>query len=144
MEQLDSEMKSSFGSYKLRRYPVRKKETLRAWDAADEYVLNHLAENKLPQPDMTLLIVNDSFGGLSVPLNNFQPVVMTDSYLSMQAISSNLESNGIDKDAVVVINSLQTPDSVLNKKADIVLIKLPKSLEMLEDQLFRIRKSLDS
>ena len=144
MEQLDSEMKSSFGSYKLNRYPLRKKETLRAWDAADEYVLNHLAENKLPQPDSTLLIVNDGFGGLSVALNNFQPVVMTDSYLSMQAISLNLERNGITEDAVTVINSLQDPDSVLNKKADIVLIKLPKSLAMLEDQLFRIRPSLDS
>ncbi len=144
MEQLDNEMKSPFGSYLLQRYPLRKKETLRAWDAADEYVLNHLAENKLPQPDSTLLIVNDGFGGLSLPLNNFQPVVMTDSYLSMQAISSNLESNSIDEDAVVVINSLQAPDSVLNKKADIVLIKLPKSLAMLEDQLFRIRPSLDS
>ncbi len=144
MEQLDSEMETSFGSYKLRRYPLRKKETLRAWDAADEYVLNHLAEHKLLQPDSTLLIVNDGFGGLSLPLNNFQPVVMTDSYLSMQAISLNLKSNGIDEDAVVVINSLQAPDSVLNKKADIVLIKLPKSLAMLEDQLFRIRPSLDS
>jgi len=144
MEQLDSVMESSFGSYKLNRYPLRKKETLRAWDAADEYVLNHLAENKLPQPDSTLLIVNDGFGGLSVALNNFQPVVMTDSYLSMQAISLNLERNGIAEDAVTVINSLQDPDSVLNKKADIVLIKLPKSLAMLEDQLFRIRPSLDS
>ena len=144
MGQLDSEMESSFGSYKLRRYPLRKKETLRAWDAADEYVLNYLAEHKLLQPDSTLLIVNDGFGGLSVPLNNFQPVVMTDSYLSMQAISLNLKSNGIDEDAVVVINSLQAPDSVLNKKADIVLIKLPKSLAMLEDQLFRIRPSLHS
>jgi len=144
MEQVDNEMKSPFGSYLLQRYPLRKKETLRAWDAADEYVLNYLAENKLPQPDSTLLIVNDGFGGLSVPLNKFQPVVMTDSYLSMQAISSNLESNDIDEDAVVVINSLQAPDSALHKKADIVLIKLPKSLAMLEDQLFRIRPSLDS
>ncbi len=127
MEQLDSEMKSSFGSYKLNRYPLRKKETLRAWDAADEYVLNHLAENKLPQPDSTLLIVNDGFGGLSVALNNFQPVVMTDSYLSMQAISLNLERNGIAEDAVTVINSLQDPDSVLNKKADIVLIGVSRT-----------------
>ena len=144
MEQLDSEMKSSFGSYKLHRYPLRKKETLRAWDAADEYILNHLAENKLLKSDSTLLIVNDGFGGLSLPLNSFQPVLMTDSYLSMQAITSNLANNGIAENAVVVISSLQAPDSVLNKKADIVLIKLPKSLAMLEDQLFRIRPSLDS
>ena len=30
MEQLDNEMSSPLGSYKLQRYPVRKKETLRA------------------------------------------------------------------------------------------------------------------
>lgn len=144
IEQLKDEMSSSYGSYKLRRYPPRKKETLRAWDAADEYLLHHLAENKLLQPDSTILIVNDSFGGLSVPLHEYHPLVMTDSYLSQQAVISNLESNGLDDETVVMINSLQAPDSVLDKKADIVLIKLPKSLAMLEDLLHRIRPSLDS
>lgn len=147
MEQLDNEMSSPLGSYKLQRYPVRKKETLRAWDSADEYLLQYLDENKLLQADVSLLIINDEFGGLSLPLNRFQPVVITDSYLSTQAIRLNAQSNGIDEDLITVIDSLVTPESTLNVRSRIgnhvVLIKVPKSLAMLEDQLYRIRPLLD-
>ena len=141
---LDISFQTAFGPYDLQRFPVRKKETLRAWDAADEYILDHLEKNDLLHKDVSLLIVNDGFGGLSIPLNQYQPVVMTDSYLSMQGISSNLKNNEIDYDSVTIINSLDSPDSVLQKTADIVLIKIPKSLAMLEDQLHRIRPSLSS
>ena len=142
-------METSLGRYWLQRYPVRKKETLRAWDAADEYILDYLAKNDLLHQGVSLLILNDAFGGLSIPLSQYQPVLMTDSYLSMQAISSNLKNNTIDYDSVTIINSMDSPDSVLNDgftsgKADIVLFKVPKSLAMLEDQLHRIRLSLSS
>ncbi len=143
-KQADISLNTSYGSYKLQRYPVRKKETLRAWDAADEYILDHLEKNELLHQDISLLIINDNFGGLSVPLSQYQPVVMTDSYLSTQAISSNLKNNDIDYDSVTIINSLDAPDSVLEKTADIVLIKVPKSLAMLEDQLHRIRSSISN
>jgi len=137
---------SPFGSFQLQRYPVRKKETLRAWDSADEYVLQYLEENRLLQEDTSLLIINDGFGGLSIPLNNFQPVVVSDSYLSTQAILLNAQNNGIDESAITAIDSLLTPESTLNIRSDIgnhiVLIKLPKSLAMLEDQLYRIRSLL--
>jgi len=146
---LDISLKTTFGPYRLQRYPVRKKETLRAWDAADEYILDHLEKNDLLHQGAALLILNDNFGGLSIPLNQYQPVVMTDSYLSTQGISLNLKNNDIDYDSVTIINSLHAPDSVLeggtnNGKADVVLIKVPKSLAMLEDQLHRIRPSLNS
>ena len=148
MEQVEKELEVSFqtslGPYRLQRFPVRKKETLRAWDAADEYILDYLSKNELLHQGVSLLILNDHFGGLSIPLNQYQPVVMTDSYLSTQGISLNLKNNAIDYDAVTIINSLDAPDSVLQKTADIVLIKVPKSLAMLEDQLHRIRASLDS
>ena len=140
MEQVDK----SLGPYQLQRYPVRKKETLRAWDAADEYLLEYLEKSDLLHPDVTLLILNDNFGGLSIPLNQYRPVVMTDSYLSMQGISSNLKINEIDYESITIINSLHAPDSVLQKTADIVLIRIPKSLAMLEDQLHRIRASVNS
>jgi len=145
----DSLMETTFGCYQLHRYPVRKKQTLKAWDAADEYMLDYLSEKELMHPGVSLLIVNDSFGGLSIPLNHYQPVVMTDSYLSMQGISLNLKNNEIDYDAVTIINSLEAPGSVLEGGdndgiADVVLIKLPKSLAMLEDQLHRVRASLSS
>lgn len=148
-ENPDVLMETSFGCYQLQRFPIRHKQTLRAWDAADEYILDYLHDNELLFQDMSLLIVNDGFGGLSVPLNHYQPVVMTDSYISMQAISHNLKNNNIDYDAVTIINSLDAPGSVLDGRskdglADVVLIKIPKSLAMLEDQLHRVRTSLGS
>jgi len=137
-----------FGEFQLQRYPVQKKQSLRAWDAADEYLLQHLAEKELLQEDTSLLIINDSFGALSLPLNNFQPVVVSDSYLSTQAIYANAQQNAIDENAIMVIDSLLTPESMLNVRSNIVnhvvLIKLPKSLAMLEDQLHRIRPLLDA
>jgi 16S rRNA (guanine1207-N2)-methyltransferase len=143
MEQLDHTIGTSFGSFYLQRFPVRKHETLRAWDAADEYVLHYLEENQLLHDDISLLIVNDGFGALSVSLSHYTPVVMTDSYLSMQAISLNLKNNELDYESVTIINSLHAPDSVLEKTADMVIIKVPKSLAMLEDQLHRIRAAVD-
>jgi len=143
MEQLENTLGPSFGSFHLQRFPVRKKETLRAWDAADEYVLHYFEENDLLHEDISLLIVNDGFGALSIPLSQYTPVVMTDSYLSMQAMSSNLKINDLDYDSVTMINSLHVPDSVLDKTSDIVIIKIPKSLAMLEDQLHRIRSAVN-
>ncbi len=148
MEQIENTLGTSFGSFELHRFPLRKKETLRAWDAADEYLLQYLEENDLLHDDVSILIVNDGFGALSVPLSHFTPVVMTDSYLTMQAISANLKANDLDYDSVTMINSLHAPGSVLqhgteNGIADIVLIKIPRSLAMLEDQLHRIRSAVD-
>lgn len=143
MEQLENTIGTAHGSFQLQRFPVRKKETLRAWDAADEHVLQYLDDNGLLHDDISLLIINDSFGALSVPLSHYTPVVMTDSYLSMQAISENLKINDLDYDSVTIINSLHAPDSVLEKTADIVILKIPKSLAMLEDQLYRIRSAIN-
>ncbi len=132
-------LNSPLGHFTLNRFPARKKEKLRAWDAADEYVLQHLVENKLLKKEFSLLIVNDNFGGLSIPLNEYNPVVSTDSFLSMQGIEANSLLNDIEKTSLTIIDSLQAPEEVLEKSADIVLIKVPKSLAMLEDQLHRIR-----
>ncbi len=127
------------GDFSLARFPQREKELLRAWDAADEYLLQHLADNELLQAGMSLLIVNDAFGGLAIPLYKYQPLVTTDSFLSMQGIVENALANNIAEDEITVIDSLQAPAEILKKSADIVLLKIPKSLAMLEDQLHRIR-----
>jgi 16S rRNA (guanine1207-N2)-methyltransferase len=136
-----------FGEFQLQRYPRHRKETLRAWDAADEYILQYLDENDLLTEDTSLVIVNDGFGGLSIPLSSLQPVVITDSYLSMQGIKSNMQTNAIEEESVTIIDSLLTPDKITNVRSGladhIVLIKVPKSLAMLEDQLHRVRALLD-
>jgi 23S rRNA (guanine1835-N2)-methyltransferase len=142
MAKLETSFDTAFGNYRLQRYPVRKKQSLRAWDAADEYILHYLQENKSLEESMSLLIVNDGFGGLSIPLNSFHPLVMTDSFLSMQAISENAQINQIEENTITVINSLQAPETLLENSVDMVLIKIPKSLAMLEDQLHRIRPVL--
>jgi len=131
-------------SYTLQRLPLRKKETLRAWDAADEYLLNYLNENSLLAENSSILIINDDFGGLSIPLNPYKPVVMTDSYLSVLAIGVNEKHNNIENQTVTIIDSLHLPDNDLENKPDVVLIKIPKNLSLLEDQLHRIRPLLTS
>jgi 16S rRNA (guanine1207-N2)-methyltransferase len=132
-------LNSPLGCFTLNRFPIRKKEKLRAWDAADEYVLQYLVEKKLLKKDISISIINDNFGGLSIPLHEYSPVVSTDSFLSMQGIEANRLLNNIEQISLTIIDSLQAPEEVLEKTADIVLIKVPKSLAMLEDQLHRMR-----
>ncbi|OYV21380.1 MAG: Ribosomal RNA large subunit methyltransferase G, partial [Methylococcaceae bacterium NSP1-1] len=44
------------GVFELNRLPKRPLELLRAWDAADEYLLNMLAEGMKPSADTRILI----------------------------------------------------------------------------------------
>jgi len=124
------------GTFQLLRYPARKKETLRAWDAADEYILDHLEQ--LEQDFSSILIINDSFGVLSVTLAEHSPVMWSDSYLAQQGMLANLSRNKINISQVKFINSLEHPDNLF----DLVLIKIPKSLAQLEDQLFRLKRHI--
>ncbi len=130
------------GDVQLQRYPYRKDQKLRAWDAADEYLLQHVMDQKLLAENMSLLIVNDIFGGLSLPLQQYKPLVMTDSYLSRQAIVQNSENNHIALEQISFVNSLDDLSQANDKSFDLVLLKIPKSLAMLEDQLYRIRAVL--
>jgi len=130
---------TELGNYQLQRLPLNKKETLRAWDAADEYLLQHLHKENLLKDKTSILIINDGFGALSIALNDLSPLVMTDSYLSAQSIAVNAEVNNIDEDSITVTNSLDRLEDSIDGFVDVVLIKVPKSLAMLEDQLHRIR-----
>ncbi|MFZ2169784.1 MAG: 50S rRNA methyltransferase, partial [Methylococcaceae bacterium] len=126
------------GQFKLHRLPKRPFELLRAWDAADEYLLNYLAENLKPTADTRILIFNDTFGALAVALNSFRPQAVSDSYLSQQATRLNLAENGLPAHSVRLINSLET----LEGPFDLVLIKAPKTLALLEDELIRLHPHL--
>lgn len=126
------------GEFPLHRYPVRPRETLRAWDAADEYLLHQLAEDGGVPEGARLLIANDQFGALSVALHAFQPVMVSDSWLAHRGMLNNLKENQVAEHAVTLLDSLTEPEGCF----DIVLIKVPKSLAMLEDQLTRLRPHL--
>ncbi len=126
------------GEFELNRLPKRPNELLLAWDAADEYLLNTLAEQLNPQSTVRVLIVNDSFGALAVALNAFRPQALSDSYLSQQATRLNLAANDLSEHSVSLLNSLEDPGG----EFDWVLIKVPKTLALLEDQLIRLRPHL--
>ncbi len=123
------------GHFKLQRMPRRKNELLRAWDAADEYLLEQLAEEGLPREGQRPLILNDGFGALSTALHPHQPVAITDSWLSHEATRRNLGDNDIALESVSLLDSLSEPQGLF----DLVLIKVPKTLALLEEQLIRLR-----
>ena len=128
-------MQTPHGEFILQRLPHRKNELLRAWDAADEYLLDYLNRQELPANGSQILIINDSFGALTIALSQFAPCALSDSYLSQAATRINLTANGIDSDAIELIHSLDEPQGSFG----LVLIKAPKSLALLEDELIRLR-----
>jgi len=126
------------GVFDLIRLPLRRNELLQPFDAADEYLLAHLAEQGLPESGSRVLIMNDSFGALALALSDCRPDAVSDSFLSHQATQINLDGNGKAEDAVRLLHSLET----LPGAYDLVLIKVPKTLGLLEHQLISLRGHL--
>ncbi len=131
----DQLMTCPYGVLRLQRLPRRARETLRAWDAADLYLLEDLAGND--DGPGAPLVVNDAFGALAVALHERMPVSWSDSWLSQQATRENLTLNGFAEGAVSFVDSLSVPH-----RAAQVLVKLPKTLALLEDQLLRLKPQL--
>ena len=86
-------LESPFAQLRLIRQPEQQNEPLQAFDAADEYLLNHVAEQGLPV-DSRVLILNDSFGALAISLVATMKVTSSsDSFLAIQA----LEKTGAER-----------------------------------------------
>jgi 16S rRNA (guanine1207-N2)-methyltransferase len=128
------------GSFQLIRYPVKKNDLLRAWDAADELVLEYISnlEITVNNSELNVLIVNDQFGCLSTALNQLEPSSYTDSYISVKATQVNLANNNLGQ--VNHISSIQPLEGIY----DLVVIKIQKSLAQLEDQLFKLRPHINA
>ncbi|SMG65243.1 [similarity to] rRNA (guanine-N(2)-)-methyltransferase, partial [methanotrophic bacterial endosymbiont of Bathymodiolus sp.] len=60
-------LESPFAQLDLIRQPEQQNEPLQAFDAADEYLLAHLAEQQ-PASSTRVLVLNDSFGALAASL----------------------------------------------------------------------------
>ncbi len=126
-------MTTPYGELELDRYPTARDVTLRAWDAADEYLLTHLAE--LPAAaGGTTVVVNDRWGALATALAGRMPFSMSDSYLAHTATTLNLERNGRDAAAAQLLSSLDE----LPERIDLLLVRVPKTLALLEHQLHRL------
>ena len=129
---------SPFAQLDLIRQPEQQNEPLQAFDAADEYLLNHLAEQQ-PTAETRVLVLNDSFGALAASLvGRVQVRSSGDSFLGALALEKNLVRNGLPFDAVTVLPASEP----LSGPFDRVLIRVPKTLALLEEQLIRLQGQL--
>ncbi|KZY61678.1 hypothetical protein A3742_14360 [Oleiphilus sp. HI0071] len=131
----------AFGDFELSRFPLfassKAQQNLQAWESSDTLLLEDVAKRQLSS-NARILILNDSFGALSCALAKHKPVVQSDSFLSLTAISNNINENKCEMPEAI-LPSTQNPQGIF----DLVLIKVPKSLAMLEDQLYRLRANIN-
>ena len=123
----------------LDRYPINQvNRSLQAWDAADEYLVNYVVDNQLIKNESSLLIFNDNFGAISLNFTDNNVQTITDSYISQLALTHNGEQNNLTLTNIKQCSSLdELPDA-----ADIILYKIPKSKNLMVEQLGQIRKIL--
>ncbi|MCP4767138.1 MAG: methyltransferase [Gammaproteobacteria bacterium] len=124
------------GEFSLQRNP--RDERLQAWDAADEFLLNHVDETRMLPGQSKVLILNDAFGALAVALAGHKLYSWNDSFLAQQALRDNLLANGYPVDQVTTNSMIDFPGTAV----DCVLIKIPKTLALLEHQLYTLRALL--
>jgi len=120
----------------LQRYPKRAKETLQAWDAADRLILKQLEGRD--ETSGVVLLVNDAWGALSTALAHLRPTALSDSYLARAAARENFKHNHVD---LAAVNFLASFDP-LPIRIDLLVLKVPKNLALLEDQLHRLAPHL--
>jgi 16S rRNA (guanine1207-N2)-methyltransferase len=131
-------LSSPYAQLDLIRQPDQPDEPLQAFDAADEYLLNHLAAQQLPA-STRVLVLNDSFGALAVSLSGqCQLVSSGDSHLGYIALGKNLVRNHQPFDSVDFVPS----NAAWQGSFDRVLIRVPKTLALLEEQLIRLQGHL--
>ncbi|MFD4587999.1 methyltransferase [Streptomyces sp. NPDC058434] len=126
-----------WGDLGLTRFPEDPRDQLRAWDASDEYLLRHLEGEALGG---TVVVVGDRWGALVTALAAHRPVQISDSYLTQQATRANLARNrtAAEADGVRLLTTRDTPPD----RVDVLLVRVPKSLALLEDQLQRLAPRL--
>ncbi|MBG0817861.1 methyltransferase [Planomonospora sp. ID82291] len=135
------------GDLALARFPDDPRDPLRAWDAADEYLLRHL-DGAAGGPggetggfsggpvDLSgaVVVAGDRWGALTTALAGHRPVQITDSFLTQEATRANLERNGIGAGAARLLSTRDAPPD----RIDVLLVRVPRSLALLEDLLHRL------
>lgn len=126
------------GDLGLARYPEDSREQLRAWDAADEYLLRHLGQEPGLSLSGTVAVFGDRWGAIttSLALAGVRVRQISDSFLGQQATIENVARQGIPRSSLTLA---ATPDEYSGPPIDVLLVRVPKSLALLEDQLWRLR-----
>ncbi|WP_285706999.1 methyltransferase [Microtetraspora sp. NBRC 16547] len=131
---------TSRGELDLTRFPEDPRDPFRAWDAADEYLLRHLDGIDAGPVNLsgTVVVLGDRWGALVTALAGHRPVQISDSFLGREATRANLRRAGVAEDAVRLLTTRDAPPD----RIDVLLVRVPKSLALLEDQLHRLAPRL--
>ena len=130
---MNDRMTTPWGTCTLARFPEDPRDRLRAWDASDAYLLRHLAADGT-RLDGTVVVVGDRWGALTTALAAHRPTLITDSFLAREATRANLARNGVEVDTARLLTTRDVPPD----RIDVLLVRVPKSLALLEDQLHRL------
>lgn len=110
----------------VKRYPASTNRSLRAWSAADEYLLETL--NNLSATPKKCIVYNDSFGYLSTHIDVENVDVVIETASQQGAIEKNLEANKRTKSNRNFLSPFDKP----RLKPEVGLLKMPKSLDLFE------------
>lgn len=125
----------------LLRYPAHSQHiSWQAWDAADEYLIEYVEQQLADQLGQSMRIYNDEFGTLGCWFANHQPAWFSDSFVARRATILNLQSNHLATNQVDFHDSIQG----LRTRAELVLIKIPKTSALLEQQLIDLQSCVTS
>lgn len=97
---------------------------LRAWDAADEQLIE--VAKTLARPDQKVAVLDDNFGAITLGLERLKPTGLADSAVSAISLADNAAVN--DLHAGPVLNWLKPPTTGF----DVVILRIPKHLAYLE------------
>ncbi len=118
---------------KIKRYDLSDDKSLKAFSAADELILERFSE--MNSKDKPLAIYNDRFGYLTCHLADLATSTVYTNKSQLNAITSNCKANGLN------FENYFNPLSPLQKKVDLVLLKVPKSLALFELHLQHISEN---
>jgi 16S rRNA (guanine1207-N2)-methyltransferase len=102
-------------------------------DAADDYLLRHLEETGVELTG-TVVVLGDRTGELlaALPMKDARPILVTDSFLAMEAARARAG------DSATLLSTLDEPPA----RIDVLLVRIPKVLALLEDQLHHLAPRL--
>lgn len=122
-------------SISIERYPASNDRSLKAWNAADELLIDF--SKALEAKNIS--VYHDTFGYLSCHLSDRQITSVINFYSQQKAISYNLKHNNIPDFKI----KFQYPLDKLEEKSGMVLMKVPKSVDLFELYLNQIIQNAD-
>ena len=132
----------------LHRFPVNKRDnTLRAWDAADEFLINDIQESVSIDKLKHISIINDSFGSITCALAVLYPDAAintyNDSYMGARGIEHNLTKNNLETTNIKFLNSLDL-QQLPKERSDLIVLKIPRTHAYLDYILACVSKAMIS